>query len=50
MLLTEKKNGDVKGRSVFNGKQSHVWTTREDICSQTADNESILITVEIDAK
>ena len=50
MLLTEKNNGDVKGRSVFNGKQSHVWTTKEDICSPTVDNESIMITAEIDAK
>ena len=50
MLLTEKNNGYVKGRAMFNGKQSHVWTTREDICSPTADNEGIMITVEIDAK
>ena len=50
MLLTEKNNGDVKGRAMFNGKQSHVWTTKEDIFSPTVDNESIMITVEIDAK
>ena len=49
MLPTEKNNVDVKGRAVFNGKQSIVWTTKEDTASPTADNEIIMITAEIGA-
>ena len=30
MLLIQKNNGCVKVRAVFNGKQSHVWKTKED--------------------
>ena len=50
MLLIENNNGDVKEISVFNGKQSSVWTTKEETAITTAANDNILITAEIDAK
>ena len=50
MLLTENTNGSLKGRSMIYGKQSRVWKTKEDTNIPTAENESIVITVTIDAK
>ena len=50
MLITEKKNGYVKGRAVLNGNQSRVWTTKQESSIPTAENESIMITTEIDDK
>ena len=47
MLLTENKNGDVKERSMFNGKHSRVWKTKEDTDSPNAANQSIMITAAI---
>ena len=42
MLLTEKNNVYVKGRAVFNVKQSRVWKTKEATCSTTTANDSFL--------
>ena len=50
MLPTENNNGDVKGRSVFNSKKSHVCTTKEETSSPTSVNESIIITASIYSK
>ena len=50
MLLRDKNNGYVKGRAMFNGKQSRVCTNKEEIASTTAANGSIMITAAIDAK
>ena len=50
MLLKENTNGSVKGRSMIYGKNSRVWKTKEDTNIPTAENESIVITVTIDAK
>ena len=36
MLLTEKRNGDIKGRAVYNGKTTREWLSREHTTSQTA--------------
>ena len=44
MLPTQKNNGYVKGISVFNGKNSCVWTNKEEKDIPTAENESIMIT------
>jgi hypothetical protein len=49
MLLTEKRDGAVKGRMVYNGKPSRDWLMKEDAASPTASLESILITGVIDA-
>ena len=35
MLLTEKRNGDIKGRAVYNGKPMREWLSREDTTSPT---------------
>ena len=35
---------------MFNGKQSRVWTSKDETAIPTADNESIMITTEIDDK
>ena len=50
MLLTDNNNGYVKVRAVLNGKQSHVWTTKENTASPTAENEINMIFAAIDAK
>ena len=50
MLLTEKNNGYVKGRAVFNGKKSHVWMTTQETDSTTTANENIIITDAINDK
>ena len=50
MLLTQKKDGRVKGRVVYNGKPTWKWTVREDTASPTAATESIFLLAVIDAK
>ena len=50
MLLTDNNSGDVKGRAVFNAKQSRLWTTKEATSSPTTLNDGIMITAAIDSK
>ena len=50
MFLTEKRDGSVKGRMVYNGKPTREWLSREDAASPTAALESIMLTAVIDAK
>ena len=50
MFLTEKSDGTVKGRMVYNGKPTREWMSREDSASPTAALESIFLTSIIDAK
>ena len=50
MFLTEKRDGKVKGRMVYNGKPTREWLSREDCASPTAAMESIFLTVTVDAK
>ena len=50
MLPTDINNGDVKGKALFNGQKACAWTTKEDKSNPTAANESIVITMAIDAK
>ena len=49
MLLTEKKNGDIKGRQVYNGKPTRDWISREDKASPTVATEALLLTAMIDS-
>ena len=49
MLLTEKRDGSVKGRCVYNGKPTRQWLDKEDTASPTVSTESIMLTVTIDA-
>ena len=41
MFLSEKKDGSIKGRMVYNGKPTREWMTREDVASPTAATESV---------
>ena len=50
LLLTQKNDGRVKGRMVYNGKPTRKWTVREDTASPTAATESIFLLAVIDAK
>jgi len=50
MLLTEKKDGTIKGRMVYNGKGTREWISKHEAASPTAYVESIMITGVIDAK
>ena len=50
MFLSEKRDGTIKGRMVYNGKPTRQWLSREDSASPTASLESIMITAVIDAK
>ena len=49
MLLTEKRNGDVKGRAVHNGKPTRAWLDKDECSSPTVSMESLFITTIIDA-
>ena len=49
MLLTEKRNGDVKGRAVYNGKPTRAWLNKDECSSPTVSMESLCITAIIDA-
>ena len=50
MLLTDNNNVYVKEIAVLNGKQSRVWTTKEESARPNAYNESIIITAAIYSK
>ena len=49
LFLTEKRDGAIKGRAVYNGKPTRDWLSREDLNSPTASLESVLLTATIDA-
>ena len=50
MFLSEKRDGTIKGRMVYNGKPTREWLTREETASPTVSLESTFLTVMIDAK
>ena len=50
MFLTEKRDGTIKGRLVYNGKPTRDWLSREDSASPTASLESLMLTAIVDAK
>jgi len=50
MLLTEKKDGTIKGLMVYNGKGTRGWVSKDDAASPTVFVESIMFTGLIDAK
>ena len=49
MLLAEKRNGDVKGRAVADGRKQCQYIKKEDASSPTASLEAILIVASIAA-
>jgi hypothetical protein len=42
MFLTEKRDGSVKGRMVYNGKPTREWLSKDDAASPTASLEAIV--------
>ena len=50
VLLTEKRDGMIKARSVYNGKDTRDWILQEDSASPTVSQESIAIMAVIDIK
>jgi len=50
MLLTEKRDGRIKGRAVADGSTQRTWITKDEAASPTVAMESTLITATIDAK
>ncbi len=50
MYLTEKRDGTIKGRQVYNGKPTREWLNRDEAASPTASLEGIMLTSVIDAK
>ena len=49
MFLSEKRDGNIKGRMVYVGKLTREWMSREDVMSPTAALESIVFTSVIDS-
>ena len=50
IFLTEKRDGNVKGRTCANGSTQRGYVGRDEAASPTAITESILLTAVIDAK
>jgi hypothetical protein len=50
LFLTEKRDGRIKGRMVYNGKPTRQWLGKEEPAAPTASLESIMLTAIIDAK
>ena len=50
LFLTEKRDGTIKGRMVYNGKPTREWLSKEDLASPTVSLELIFLTAVIDAK
>ena len=50
VLLIEKRDGTIKVRSVYNGKNTRDWISREDSASLTVSQDSIVITAVINVK
>jgi len=49
ILLSEKKDGTVKGRCVYEGSKTWPYFTKEETASPTASTEGIFITATVDA-
>ena len=49
-FLTEKPDGTIKARTIYNGKPTREWLTREDSSSPTASTEGVFLTSVVDAK
>ena len=49
MFLTEKRDGRIKGRMVYNGKPTREWLSKEEVASPTVSLEALYILGTIDA-
>ena len=43
-FLTQKNDGRIKARTVYNGKPTREWLSREDSSSPTASTEGVMLT------
>ena len=50
MLLTEKRDGTIKGRKVADGSKQRTWMSKDEAASPTVALESLFLTAIIDAK
>jgi hypothetical protein len=50
MFLTEKHDGTIKGRLIYNGKPTREWMQKDKTASPTASLETVILTGVIDAK
>ena len=49
MFVTEKRDGTIKARSVYNGKPTRVWQDRDEVKSPTVSLEGLMLTMCVDA-
>ena len=47
--LTEKRDGTIKGRTVYNGKPTREWMNKDENASPTASLEGVFLTAIVDA-
>ena len=50
MFVTEKRDGTIKARAVYNGKPTRVWQNKDDVRSPTVSLEGLMLSLCIDAK
>ena len=50
IFLTEKRDGSIKARKVYNGKPTRQWLSREESASPTASLESLVLLGVIDVR
>jgi hypothetical protein len=50
LFLTEKRDGTIKGRLVYNGKPTRAWLQKEEAASPIASLEGLLLTSIVDVK
>ena len=50
MFLTEKRDGSIKGRMVYNGKPTREWLPKGEAASPTVSLEAVFLTAIVDAK
>ena len=50
MFVTEKRDGTIKARSVYNGKPTRVWQSKDEARSPTVSLEGLMLTLCVDAK
>jgi Reverse transcriptase (RNA-dependent DNA polymerase) len=50
MFLKEKRNGEIKGRTVAGGNKQRDYISKEDVSSPTVSTEAVLLTCIVDAE
>ena len=50
MFVTEKRDGKIKARTVYNGKPTRIFNHKEEVRSPTVSLEGLMLTMCVDAK